>query len=118
MLRVKLRHLDRWIAQRRAHAAQYTERLQDLEGVRTPETGPEHSCYLYTVHITSPGPNPAARRDHVARHLAEIGIGTSVFYPVPLHLQPIYAALGGKPGNCLWLSMLPTKSCPCLFIRK
>ena len=99
VLRVKLRHLDRWIAQRRAHAARYTERLQDLEGVRTPETGPEHSCYLYTVHITSPGPNPAARRDHVARHLAEIGIGTSIFYPVPLHLQPLYAALGGKPGQ-------------------
>jgi dTDP-4-amino-4,6-dideoxygalactose transaminase len=99
VLRVKLRHLDGWIALRQAHATRYTERLQSLEGVRTPETGPEHSCYLYTIRITSAGPNPAERRDHVARHLTELGIGTSVFYPLPLHLQPLYAALGGKPGQ-------------------
>jgi dTDP-4-amino-4,6-dideoxygalactose transaminase len=99
VLRVKLRHLDKWIARRRAHATRYTERLQSLEGVRTPEMGPEHSCYLYTVRIASTGANPAARRDHVARHLTELGIGTSVFYPVPLHLQPLYAELGGKPGQ-------------------
>jgi dTDP-4-amino-4,6-dideoxygalactose transaminase len=99
VLRVKLRHLDRWIAGRRAHAARYTERLQGLEGVRTPAVGPEHSGYLYTIRITSKGPKPAARRDHVARLLTELGIGTSTFYPVPLHLQPLYAELGGKPGQ-------------------
>jgi len=99
VLRIKLRHLDRWIALRRTHAAKYTEHLESLEGVRTPQMGPEHSCYLYTIRIASTGPNPAARRDHVARHLTEMGIGTSVFYPVPLHLQPLYAALGGKPGQ-------------------
>ena len=99
VLRVKLRHLDRWIALRRSRAARYTERLRGLESVRTPETNPGHSCYLYTVRIMSEGPNPAARRDHVARHLTELGISTSVFYPVPLHLQPIYASLGGKPGQ-------------------
>jgi dTDP-4-amino-4,6-dideoxygalactose transaminase len=99
VLRVKLRHLDGWIARRRALAAKYTERLQGLEGVRTPEIGPEHSCYLYTIRITSAGPNRGVRRDHVAQHLNEQGIGTSVFYPVPLHLQPLYAALGGEPGQ-------------------
>ena len=42
---------------------------------------------------------PAERRDRVARHLAERGIASAVFYPIPLHLQPLYASLGGRPGD-------------------
>jgi len=41
----------------------------------------------------------AARRDRVARHLAEHEIASAVFYPIPLHLQPLYAALGGQAGG-------------------
>jgi len=106
VLRVKLRHLDAWIAARRKHAARYTERFASLPGVRTPAApvGYEHSYYLYTLRISSDGPkagaaNMASRCDRVAHHLSERGIASSVFYPVPLHLQPLYAALGGKPGD-------------------
>jgi dTDP-4-amino-4,6-dideoxygalactose transaminase len=39
------------------------------------------------------------RRDALAAALGERGIGTLVHYPIPLHLQPAFAALGGKPGD-------------------
>jgi dTDP-4-amino-4,6-dideoxygalactose transaminase len=101
VLRVKTRYLDRWIVARRAHAARYDERLAGLNGLQplSPKKNSFHSYYLYTIQITSEGPYPAARRDHVARHLAAQGIDTSVFYPLPMHLQPAYASLGGKPGQ-------------------
>lgn len=102
VLRIKLRRLDGWIAARRGHAARYTERLSGIEGVHAPETpqGCLHSYYLYTVRILSAvGKNPAERRDHVMRRLIERGISCGAYYPVPLHLQPIYASLGGKVGD-------------------
>lgn len=108
VLRIKLRRLDGWIAARRAHAARYTERLRAIPGVEPPVTPAncEHSFYLYTVRIPSDtvripsdGANPAARRDHLARHLREREIGCGAYYPVPLHLQPVYLSLGGKAGD-------------------
>ena len=101
VLRVKLRYLDRWIAARRAHAARYDRRFAGVDGIKTPLALPNsvHSYYLYTVRIASEGPSPAARRDHIAKHLAANGIATSIFYPLPLHLQPAYASLGGKKGD-------------------
>jgi len=101
VLRVKLRYLDRWIAARQAHAARYNERFDGVHGIKMPAATPNsvHSYYLYTVRIASEGANPASRRDHVATHLASKGIATSIFYPLPLHLQPAYASLGGKTGQ-------------------
>ena len=101
VLRVKLRYLDRWIAARRAHAARYNQRLAKIQGIRTPTDTPNsiHSYYLYTVQIADEGANPAGRRDRVAKHLASKGIATSIFYPLPLHLQPAYASFGGKIGQ-------------------
>ena len=101
VLRVKLRYLDSWIAARRAHAARYNRRFGKVDGIKTPADRPNsvHSYYLYTLRIASEGANPAKRRDHVAKHLASRGIASSVFYPVPLHLQPAYASLGGKTGQ-------------------
>ena len=104
VLRVKARYLDRWIAARRSHAARYNQRFANVNGIRTPADKPNsvHSYYLYTVQIPSEGgerTNPAARRDHVVRHLASRGIASSIFYPLPLHLQPAYASLGGKAGQ-------------------
>ena len=101
VLRVKLRYLDSWIAARRAHAARYNRRFGKVDGIKTPADRPNsvHSYYLYTLQIASEGANPAARRDRVARHLASRGIATSIFYPLPLHLQPAYASLGGKNGQ-------------------
>lgn len=101
VLRVKARYLDRWIAARRSHAARYDARLAGVKGLHplSPRKNSFHSYYLYTVRIASEGPDPAARTDRVAKHLAAQGIDTSVFYPLPLHLQPAYAGFGGRHGQ-------------------
>jgi UDP-2-acetamido-2-deoxy-ribo-hexuluronate aminotransferase len=105
ILRVKLRHLGDWTAKRQAHARLYDSLLQDLPGVTLPRVpeGHEHVYYLYTIRIADrvagrPGTGEA-RSDAIQQRLAERGIASMVYYPVPLHLQPLYAALGGKPGD-------------------
>jgi UDP-N-acetyl-3-dehydro-alpha-D-glucosamine 3-aminotranferase len=101
VLRVKLRHLDRWIEKRRALAALYDQRFVGVPGIQTPQVpaGCQHSYYLYTVRVPGTPAEPGERRHRVARHLAERQIASAVFYPVPLHLQPLYAALGGRRGD-------------------
>jgi UDP-2-acetamido-2-deoxy-ribo-hexuluronate aminotransferase len=109
ILRVKLRHLADWTAARQAHARRYDSLLQDLPGVTLPgvPAGREHVYYLYTISIASrvtgrvAGNDPAGatRSDVVQQRLADRGIASMVYYPVPLHLQPLYASLGGKPGD-------------------
>jgi dTDP-4-amino-4,6-dideoxygalactose transaminase len=94
ILRVKLRHLDAWIEGRRSRAALYTALLHDVEGVVCPPLGKErdHVYHQYTVRI--------AERDAVQRRMREeYAVPSTVYYPVPIHLQPIYASLGYKPGD-------------------
>jgi dTDP-4-amino-4,6-dideoxygalactose transaminase len=92
ILRIKLRHLEGWNAQRRAHADMYA-RLLSESGLGLPETGPErsHVWYVYVVR--------AQDRDHVRRALGEREIGTGVHFPVPIHLQPATARLGYRVGD-------------------
>ncbi len=94
VLRVKLRHLDGWTLRRQAVAARYTELLAPLEPVRVPRIAPlaTHVFHQYTIRV--------ANRDAIAERLAEQGIGTAVHYPVPLHLQPAFAHLEGRRGDC------------------
>jgi len=109
ILRVKLRHLADWTAARQSHARRYNTLLADLPGVTLPRVPPgrEHVYYLYTISISSRGvhgksgndPQGATRSDLVQQRLADRGIAGVVYYPVPLHLQPLYASLGGKPGD-------------------
>ncbi len=93
VLRVKLRHLDNWNQQRRNHAAAYNQLLAPLPGVVTPGLGGwgEHVFHQYTIRVS--------HRDAVQTFLAEQGITTAIYYPIPLHLQPAYAALQYKPGS-------------------
>jgi dTDP-4-amino-4,6-dideoxygalactose transaminase len=96
ILRVKLARLDDGNARRRAIAAAYDEALQDT-GVRPParRDGTEHVFHQYVIRI------PGAARDAVRARLRELGVGTGVHYPVPVHLQPAYkdrAAPG--PAGC------------------
>lgn len=93
VLRVKLRHLDRWKAARQTHAAQYNALLGGIPGVITPSVPAEaeHVYHQYTIRVR--------RREHVRAYLAERGIATAIYYPVPLHLQPLYAELGYKRGD-------------------
>ena len=109
ILRVKLRHLANWTATRQAHARLYDSLLQDLPGIITPRVPPgrEHVYYLYTIRVegragsSSKGKDRGdeTRSDIVQQRLKEGGITSTVYYPVPLHLQPLYASLGGKPGD-------------------
>ena len=109
ILRVKLRHLADWTEARQSHARRYNTLLADLPGITLPRVPPgrEHVYYLYTISISSRGahgksgndPQGATRSDVVQQRLADRGIASVVYYPVPLHLQPLYASLGGKPGD-------------------
>ncbi len=92
ILRVKLRHLDAWTERRRALAALYQAELAD-SGVELPLEQPyAHAVWhLFVVRH--------ARRDALMTALAERGIGTLIHYPIPLHVQPCFASLGGKPGD-------------------
>ena len=94
VLEAKLPHLAAWSAKRREHAAYYTAGLSDLApDVMTPVVGPEsESIYnQYTIR--------AARRDALQNHLKNLGIGTAIYYPLPLHLQPCFAYLGYRRGQ-------------------
>ena len=86
ILRVKLPHVDAWNEARRWVARTYNELLKDVPGVVIPCEAPyaKHVYHQYTVRI------PEGRRDEVQRRLAEMGIGTMVYYPVPLHRLPVY----------------------------
>lgn len=93
ILRAKLKHLPGWTEARRARAAAYDQALANIDGVRTPPAEHDrfHVYNLYTIR--------AARRDELRAHLQERGIGTAVYYPMPLHLQPCFAELGHREGE-------------------
>jgi dTDP-4-amino-4,6-dideoxygalactose transaminase len=93
ILRVKLRHLDAWQRARQAHAAEYKKRLSKIPGVTTPAipAGYDHVFHQYTIRVSN--------RDALHRALTEKKIGSAVYYPIPLHLQPLYASLGHKIGD-------------------
>jgi dTDP-4-amino-4,6-dideoxygalactose transaminase len=93
ILRVKLRHLADWQRARRANAGEYTRLLQQTPGVMPPlePEGFEHVYHQYTIRTE--------RRDALQQHLAAQKIGSTIYYPHPLHLQPLYAALGHKHGD-------------------
>ena len=92
ILRVKLRHLIDWQRARESHAAEYTRQLAQIPGVMPPAApeGYDHVYHQYTIRVE--------KRDALHQALSEARIGSAIYYPVPLHLQPIYASLGHKPG--------------------
>lgn len=91
-LGVKLRRLDGWTIRRNQNAAFYNGALKSLP-VKLPATpaGCVPVYHQYTIRIDE--------RDKLAEFLAKKGIGCAVYYPVPLHLQKCYAALGHKKGD-------------------
>ena len=93
VLRVKLRHLAEWQRARRANAAEYACLLQQVPGIMPPHEpeGLEHVYHQYTIR--------SEQRDALQQHLALRRIGSTVYYPYPLHLQPLYAHLGHKGGD-------------------
>lgn len=96
ILRVKLPRLDGWIAKRRAGAAHYRQLLTEaglLGHVRPPEELPDrgHTYHQYVAR--------AEQRDALREHLGKQGLGTEVYYPIPLHLQTCFAELGYGVGS-------------------
>jgi dTDP-4-amino-4,6-dideoxygalactose transaminase len=92
ILNVKLQHLDDWTAARREHAAAYSQALADTDLVLPTEAEGCRSVYhLYVVRTE--------RRDELLQDLRAAGVGASIHYPLPVHLQPAYAQLGLKRGS-------------------
>jgi dTDP-4-amino-4,6-dideoxygalactose transaminase len=96
VLRVKLPHLDRWSEGRRRNASRYRSLFAaaGLSGaVVLPSEIPDRR-HIYNQFVVR-----SARRDDLRAHLAAHGIGTEIYYPHPLHLQPCFAGLGYRRGD-------------------
>lgn len=98
VLRVKLTHLDRWSNQRRQNAHRYEELLTEQQpafALTTPYVREEarHIFHQYVLRVPE-------HRDGLVKHLAENGVGTGIYYPIPLHLQECFAFLGYEEGDC------------------
>ncbi len=97
ILRVKLRELDNWTAARQKNAAFYRELfgehgLEDTITLPLERPGVRHIYNQFVIRV--PG-----KRDELKTFLLERGIGTAIYYPIPLHLQECFAFLGGKEGD-------------------
>lgn len=94
VLEAKLPHLAEWSSKRREHAAYYDRAFADVPEVRTPtiDAGNESIYNQYTIR--------ADRRDGLQAHLKGKGIGSAIYYPLPLHLQPCFQYLGYREGAC------------------
>jgi dTDP-4-amino-4,6-dideoxygalactose transaminase len=93
ILSVKLHHLANWQRARQAHAEEYNRLFSQLPGVMPPlaPEGFEHVYHQYTIRIE--------QRNALQKFLRERKVGSAVYYPYPLHLQPLYTALGHKAGD-------------------
>jgi dTDP-4-amino-4,6-dideoxygalactose transaminase len=109
ILRVKLRHLDRWTAARQVNAKRYDEGFaahgaaaSDVplaEGgfpLRVPWRAGGKSSHIYNQYVIRV---PVAQRDPLRAHLRQAGIGTEIYYPIPLHLQACFRHLGYAEGD-------------------
>jgi dTDP-4-amino-4,6-dideoxygalactose transaminase len=92
VLRVKLRLLDAWTTRRQVIAERYRAGLTDL-GLALPaeRPGSTHVYHQFTLRVPD--------RDAVQQRMTERGVQTAVYYPLPLHLQPMYRDLGYRPDD-------------------
>ncbi len=91
VLDIKLKYLDGWVAKRRKNADLYNELLSSPVQKPKIDTG---NTSVYNQYVIR-----AERRDELQRFLGEKGIGSAIYYPVPLHLQECFEYLGGRPGQ-------------------
>ncbi|MEB3211244.1 MAG: DegT/DnrJ/EryC1/StrS family aminotransferase [Leptolyngbyaceae bacterium] len=104
ILSVKLKHLDQWNTQRTEVASRYSQLLAPVPGIQLPQTTSEGQSVWnqYTIRIPqdpTSSSSETSRRDNVRRSLKEKHIGSAVYYPLPLHLQPVYQHLQYQPGD-------------------
>ncbi|MGQ9688690.1 MAG: DegT/DnrJ/EryC1/StrS family aminotransferase [Desulfobaccales bacterium] len=91
VLLAKLEIFDEELAARQAVARRYQEGLQGL--VKTPVVAPGCTSAWAQYSVESPD------RDHLLARLREAGVPTAIYYPIPLHLQPVFQGLGYGPGD-------------------
>jgi dTDP-4-amino-4,6-dideoxygalactose transaminase len=105
ILRVKLKYVEQWNDDRRAHAVRYGQLFEEAglvsDGaqpenggpIQLPETSPQahHVFHQYVIR--------AYRRDELREFLTARKIGTEIYYPIPLHLQPCFVYLGYREGD-------------------
>lgn len=93
VLLAKLPHLAAWTAARQRVARRYDEAFRGHPVIRPPVIAPgnDHIFHQYTIQVE--------RRDELVAHLKARGIGSAVYYPLGLHLQPCFAYLGNRPGS-------------------
>jgi dTDP-4-amino-4,6-dideoxygalactose transaminase len=91
ILLVKLGYLDQWTEQRRANAMAYRERLAAAEVVLPADLSARHIYNQFTIRVKN--------RDEVKQRLAAAGIGSGIYYPIPLHLQECFKGLGYQAGD-------------------
>ncbi len=98
VLRVKLRHLEEWTTERQRKARQYEIMFSDAglsEDVQTPfvRSDGRHVFHQFVIRVSGD------RRDGLLEHLRANGVGSGVYYPVPLHMQKCFDYLGYKDGD-------------------
>ena len=93
ILNVKLSHIENAIQKRANHAAHYHEMLKDISEIKLPvvKDGCKEVYYVFCIK--------AEKRDALDEHLKSKNIGTSVYYPIPLHLQKCFEYLSYKKGD-------------------
>ncbi len=97
VLNIKLRFLDGWSAGRQRNAAFYDTAFAGArlgDAVRSPPAAPRGARHIYNQYVIRCG-----GRDALRAHLAAAGVGTEIYYPVPLHLQQCFAYLGHRAGE-------------------
>ncbi|MBD2665863.1 DegT/DnrJ/EryC1/StrS aminotransferase [Richelia sinica FACHB-800] len=103
ILQIKLRYLDHWNQKRQQIAAYYQQYLSQIPGIITPQElpGGVGVWNQYTIRISDPQRNggSAKYRDLVRSKMQEKGANSMVYYPLPLHLQPVYQHLGYQSGQ-------------------
>lgn len=90
VLLYKLSYLDTWNQKRREIAKRYDTELTTVKHIIVPQ-GTVSNYYTYTIRVH--------KRDKFIRHLAELGVMTGIYYPLPLHLQPVFKSFNYKWGD-------------------
>lgn len=95
ILRVKLTYLDQWNENRRSIAQSYHRLLENIPGIVLPKdiSGDGHVWNQYTIRVLG------GSRDQLKEELEKKNISSMIYYPIPLHLQPVYRNLGYRLGD-------------------
>jgi dTDP-4-amino-4,6-dideoxygalactose transaminase len=103
ILQIKLRYLDIWNHRRKQIADYYYQHLSPVSGITVPQESPGGVGVWnqYTIRVSGEGRNGISGkyRDWVKNQMQEQGVNSMIYYPLPIHLQPVYKNLGYQPGQ-------------------